>query len=177
MAAKKNKNKNPKKGASNAADAKTAKTVVATNRQARRDYDIVDTIECGMVLRGSEAKSLRESKVTLGDAFGRIDRGEMYIIALHISPYSHAAHHTGHDPDRHRKLLLHRHQIDSWQERQDRDRLTLVPLSLYFVGNRAKVEMGLARGKSQVDRRRDIAKRDSDRDIAKAMSDNLRRRG
>ena len=170
----KNKNKTPKKGT------KTTgvddKTVVATNRQARRDYEILDTIECGIMLRGSEAKSLRESKVTLADAFGRFDDNEMFLIALHISPYSHAAHHSGHEPDRHRKLLLHRHQIDHWQERLDRDRLTLVPLSLYFIGNRAKVEMGLARGKSQVDRRRDIAKRDSDRDIAKAMSDNLRHR-
>ena len=169
--------KNPKQQKKGTKPDPDQKTVVATNRAARRDYDILDTLECGMVLRGSEAKSLRESKVTLTDAFARIDDGEMFILSLHITPYSHAALHSGHEPDRRRKLLMHRNQIDRWADRLDREPLTLIPLSLYFKGNKAKVELALARGKTQVDRRRDIAKRDSDRDIARAMSNNRRQRG
>lgn len=175
MSSRKSGKSSPKKKAKGPVDP-DEKTIVATNRQARRDYEILDTLECGMVLRGSEAKSLRESKVTLADSFARIDSGEFVIIGLHIAPYSHAAQHSGHDPDRNRKLLAHRHQIDSWHERSDRDRLTLVPLSLYFKGNRAKVELALARGKAQVDRRRDIAKRDAEMDMRRAKSADVRRR-
>ena len=151
--------------------------VVATNRQVRRSYEILDTLECGMVLRGSEVKSLRSAKVTLADAYARVDRNELWLHSLHVSPYSHSAAHSGHDPERPRKLLAHRNQIDRWAHRLSQERLTLVPLSLFFVNGRAKIEIGLARGLRQGDRRADIAPRDADREAQMAMSDNRRGRG
>ena len=129
-----------------------------------------------MVLRGSEVKSLRSSKVTLADAYARVDRNELWLLSLHISPYSASAFHSGHDTERPRKLLAHRNQIDRWADRVDRERLALVPMSLYFLDSRAKVELALARGLRQSDRRADIARRDADREAQKAMSANRRRR-
>lgn len=144
--------------------------VVATNRQARRDYEILDTVEAGLVLRGSEVKSLREAKVQLAEAYARIDGGEAWLVGLHITPYSHAAGFGAPDPDRRRKLLLHRDQIDRLKARLDQDRLTLVPLALYFKEGRAKLEVGLGRGRTKGDKRQAIAKRDAEREAAKAMS-------
>lgn len=147
-------------------------TIVASNRQARRDYDILDTLEVGMVLRGSEAKSLRESKVTLTEAWAQVYRGELWLHGLHISPYSHAAAVYGHEPDRQRKLLAHRGEILRLEARLDRERLSLIPLALYFKNGRAKLELAVARGRKQFDRRQAIAKkdaaRDAERDLARA---------
>jgi SsrA-binding protein len=147
------------------------KSIVATNRRARRDYEILDTVECGIVLQGSEVKSLREAQVQLGDAYGRIDDGEVWLLGLHIAPYARTGSASfGHAPDRHRKLLLHRSEINRLDARLKKERLALVALSLYFLDGRAKVELGLARGKREVDRRQDIARRDADREAERAMS-------
>lgn len=144
--------------------------VVATNRQARRDYDILDTLEAGLVLRGSEVKSLREAKVQLAESYARIDGGEAWLVGLHITPYSHAAGFSQPEPDRRRKLLLKRDEIDRLRARLDQDRLTLVPLSLYFKDGRAKLEVGLGRGRTKGDKRQAIAKRDAEREAHRAMS-------
>lgn len=144
--------------------------VVATNRQARRDYEILDTYECGLVLRGSEVKSLRESKVQLADSYARIDDNEIWLHGLHVAPYSHSGQADTHEPERARKLLLHRGEIDRIRPRLDQERLTLVPLSLYFKDGRAKLELGLGRGRKQYDKRQAIAKRDADREAARALA-------
>ncbi|CAN5778699.1 SsrA-binding protein SmpB [soil metagenome] len=151
------------------------RTTVASNRQARRDYDLLDSYEAGISLRGSEVKSLRESKVTLADAYARLVRDEIWLIGLHISPYSHAAAHDGHLPDRDRKLLLHRGEIERIRARVDQERLTLVPLSLYFKGGRAKIEVALGRGRKTYDKRQDIARRDADREAQRSMARARRR--
>lgn len=146
------------------------KTIVATNRRARRDYEILDTFECGIVLQGSEVKSLREAQVQLGEAFARIDDGEAWLLGLHIAPYTRTGSASfGHTPDRHRKLLLHRSEIDRIDARMKKERLALIALSLYFLDGRAKVELGVARGKRGVDRRQAIARRDADREAERAM--------
>jgi len=144
--------------------------VVATNRRARHDYEILDTIECGIVLRGSEVKSLREAKVTLADAYARITDHELWLLGLHISPYSHGAGFDPPEADRDRKLLAHRTEIDRLGARLERESLTLVPLRLYFTKGRAKIELGLGRGKRQYDKRQDLAKRDADREAERAMA-------
>ena len=145
--------------------------VVASNRQARRDYDIIDTWEAGIVLKGSEVKSLREAKVTLGEAYGLIDNGELWLHSLHITAYSHAAAVFGHEADRKKKLLLHRAELDRIRSRVDQERLTVIPLSLYFKNGRAKVEIALARGRKQHDKRqalvRQAQERDADREMAR----------
>lgn len=145
-------------------------TVVASNRQARRDYEILDTWECGIMLRGSEVKSLRESKVTLSDAYARLDRGELWLVGLHINAYSLASAQGGHETERTRKLLVHRHELDEMHRRVNIERLTLVPLSLYFKDGRAKLELGLGRGRKDYDKRHAIAQRDADRDARRAMA-------
>ncbi len=151
------------------------RTVVATNRRARRDYDILDTVEAGLVLRGSEVKSLRDRNVQMADSYARIEDGEMWVHGLHISPWSHSSAFTGHDPDRPRKLLLHRSQIDRLGARVDQERLTLVPLSIYFRQGRAKMELALARGRRSYDKRQVIARRDADREAERAMARHRRR--
>jgi len=150
--------------------------VIATNRLARRNYDLFDTWEAGLVLQGSEVKSLRESKVQITEAFGRTDRGELWLVGLHIAPYRGSGSDVyGHDPDRPRKLLLHRAEIVRILDRLDRDGLTLVPLSLYFSNGRAKVEVALARGRALHDKRQAIARRDADREAQRAMARHRRR--
>ena len=144
-------------------------TVVATNRQARRDFEILDTWECGIVLKGSEVKSLREAKVTLSDAFARFDRGELYLVGLHINAYSLSSMQGGHELARTRKLLAHRHELHEMKKRVDLEHLSLVPLSLYFKDGRAKLELGLGRGRKDYDKRQASAKRDADLDARRAM--------
>jgi SsrA-binding protein len=144
--------------------------VVASNRQARRNYDVLETVEAGLVLKGSEVKSLRESKVQLADAFARVDGREMWLHSLHIAPYSHAQEHTGHDPDRARKLLLHKSEIERLSTRTDQEHLALVPLAIYFKEGRAKVELALARGRKTYDKRQVIAQRDADLEARRAMA-------
>jgi len=149
-------------------------TVVATNRQARRDFEILDEWEAGVMLQGSEVKSLRESKVQLADAYARLVAGEPWLIGLHISPYSHAASQGSHLPDRDRKLLLHQHEIDDIRHRLEQERLTLVPLSLYFKEGRCKVEVGLGRGRKDYDKRQVIAKRDAERETRRIVVRNTK---
>jgi SsrA-binding protein len=143
---------------------------VATNRRAQRNYDITDTYEAGIVLKGSEVKSLRESKVTLADAFGRVEGNEIYLIGLHIGAYSSASDQGGHELERKRKLLLHRREIDKIKIKADHEQQSIVPLRLYFKGGRAKVEIGIGRGRKTIDKRRVIAERDADLEARRAMS-------
>ncbi len=157
-------------------DVPAGATTIATNRQARRDYDVLETLECGIVLRGSEVKSLRERKVQIAEAYAVVYRGELWLSGLHISPYSHSGSAFAHDTDRRRKLLAHRTEIDRLGARLDRERLALIPLALYFRNGRAKIDLALARGKSRVDRRQDIARRDADREAQRAMARANRRR-
>jgi SsrA-binding protein len=149
--------------------------VVATNRQARRDYEISETVEAGIMLTGSEVKSLREAKVQLSDTYARIINGEAWLIGLHIAPYSNASAQGGHEPERDRKLLLHRGELASLQLRIDQQRLSLVPLSLYFTGGKAKVELGLGKGRKTEDKRQVIANRDMERDAARELGSARRR--
>lgn len=138
--------------------------MIASNRRARHDYDIVDTTECGIVLQGSEVKSLREGRIALQDAYARIVDGEVWLFGVHVPPYAQATGFGAHEPDRRRKLLLHRRQIDEWMGKSQQQSLTLVPLSVYFKDGRAKVELALARGRRRYDKRRAIAARDAARD-------------
>jgi SsrA-binding protein len=148
---------------------------VASNRQARRDFEILDTVECGIALRGSEVKSLREGKVQIAESHARIIDGEAWVIGLHIAQYSHAGVADGHALVRDRKLLLHRKEIDRWRARLQTEHLALVPLSIYFKEGRAKLELGLGRGKRQHDKRQDLAKRDAERETARSMAAARRR--
>ena len=150
--------------------------VVATNRRARRNYDILETVEVNLVLQGSEVKSLREGNVQIAESWARIERGELWLHNLHISPYSHAAASFRSEPDRVRKLLAHRREIQRLASRVDQERLALVPLALYFSEGRAKLALALARGRTRGDRRREIAKRDADAEAARAMAAGRRRR-
>ena len=155
------------KPGSNSEQARTK--VVATNRRARRDYEIIDEYEAGLVLVGSEVKSLRESNVTLTESYARMADGELWLQSLHIAPYSHAGNSTGHDPDRPKKLLLHRGELIRIKARLEQDRLTMVPLSLYFKQGRAKVLLGLARGRRRADKRQAIAEQDARREARNEM--------
>lgn len=143
--------------------------VVATNRRARYDYEILETIECGLMLTGSEVKSLREGKAQIADSYARIDDGELWLFQMHIPPWAFAVGFGSHDPDRKRKLLVHHHEIEDLHEQTKTQPLTLIPLKVYFKDGRAKVEIALARGRKQQDRRQAIAKRDADREIARAV--------
>jgi SsrA-binding protein len=143
--------------------------LIASNRRARHDYTILDVVEAGLVLRGSEVKSLREGHVQLADAFARVERGEMWLHGMHVSPYSNAVGFGAHAPDRQRKLLLHADEIKRLQARVATERLAIVPLSLYFKDGRAKVELALAKGRTKGDKRQALAKADADLDIARAM--------
>jgi SsrA-binding protein len=144
---------------------------IAQNRKARHDYIIEDTLEAGIVLTGTEIKSVREGHVNLQDAYARIDRGEAWLVGAHVAPWS-GGNRLNHEPRRDRKLLLHRTQIDQLVGRTRAKGLTLVPLAVYFNDRgRAKVELGLARGKRSFDHRRDIAERDARRDMDRDLAD------
>ena len=145
------------------------KQVVATNRRARFESEIVETFEAGMMLTGPEVKALREGHANLGDAFATIHRGEAWLEKLHISPYEPATRDNPTDPQRRRKLLLHRHEIDRLDGRVAEKGLTLVPLTLYFRRGRAKVELALARGKHRHDKRETTRRREQDREAQRAM--------
>lgn len=143
--------------------------VVATNRSARHDYAILETVEAGLVLRGSEVKSLREAQVQLKEAYGRIDGGEAWLVGMHVAPHPTTGIHDQPEPDRRRKLLLNRHEIDRLRMRMDLERLALVPLSLYFKDGRAKVELGLGKGRTKGDKRQAIAEREARREAEREM--------
>jgi SsrA-binding protein len=142
---------------------------VAQNRKARHDYDILDTFEAGMVLAGSEVKSLRDGKVQLRDAYARVTDGEVWLHGVHMAPYVYSSGFGAVDPDRPRKLLLHHRQIAELSQRTAQDSVTLVPLSIYFKEGRAKLELAVARGRRQYDKRAAIAERDADREAARAL--------
>jgi SsrA-binding protein len=139
---------------------------VATNRRARHDYQIIETVEAGIVLRGSEVKTLREGKASLQDAYAVVEGGNV-VLHMQIPTYSHTGY-EGHEPTRPRKLLLHRREVEQLARKVAERGLTLVPLRLYFKGQLVKVELGLARGKRAYDKRQSMAKRDAEREMARA---------
>ena len=143
---------------------KPASGDVATNRRAGHKFELLDRFECGIELLGTEVKALREGKAQLGDAYAVIERGEVWLRNAHIPPYAPASTNN-HDPERSRRLLLHRHQIERLIGRSQRRGLTLIPTRMYFKGPWAKVELALARGKEQGDRRREIRDRDVRREV------------
>jgi SsrA-binding protein len=149
---------------------------VATNRRARHRFELLDRFECGIELLGTEVKSLREGKAQLGDAYAVIEDGEVWLRNAHIPPYAPAAGQN-HDPERPRKLLLHRHEIERLVGRIQRRGLTLIPTRIFFKGPLAKVELALARGKEQRDRRREIRDRDLQREVERELSGRARGRG
>jgi SsrA-binding protein len=144
------------------------KKIIASNRRARHDYTIEDTVEAGLVLTGTEVKSLRAGRATLSDGFGQITDGEAWLHGVHIPQYTQGTW-TNHEPRRTRKLLLHRREIDKLASSVQERGLTLVPLSLYFSDGKVKIELGLARGKRSYDKRQDLAKRDAAREVERAL--------
>ena len=149
---------------------------IAHNRRAHHEFSIEDTFEAGIVLRGTEIKSIRAHKVSLADAYARIERDEAWIVGLHIAPWENADVRFNHEPKRSRKLLLHREEIDELLGKTKAKGLTLVPLRLYINDQgKAKVLLGLARGKQTWDRRREIAERDARRETERAVADARRR--
>ena len=142
--------------------------IVATNRRARHNYSILDTFEAGIALMGTEVKALRDGQASLADAFATVDDGEIWLRNVHIPEYHHGSW-TNHAPRRNRKLLLHRSQIDTLIGKVQDGNLSLVPLSLYFLDGKVKVELALARGKQAHDKRQDLAKRDADREITREL--------
>ena len=149
--------------------------VIVSNRKARHDYSILDTYECGLVLVGTEVKSLREGKASLADAFATVDDGEVWLRNVHIPEYTQGTW-TNHTPRRTRKLLLHRREMEKLIGKTKESGLSLVPLSMYFKDGKVKVEIALAKGKKAYDKRQALAKRDAQRDISKAMGRALKGR-
>ena len=154
--------------AKKAGDAKGGRRLIASNRKARHNYSILDVFEAGVVLVGTEVKSLREGQASLADAFATVDDGEIWLRNLHIPEYHHGSW-TNHAARRNRKLLLHRREIDTLLGKIRDGNLTLVPLSLYFLDGKVKVELALARGKQAHDKRQDIARRDAERDVIREL--------
>ena len=142
--------------------------VIAQNRKAWRDYRIDETFEAGLVLSGTEVKSLRAGRASLVDGFAEVQDNEVWLHGVHIPQYTQGTW-TNHEPGRRRKLLMHRQEIDKLAARVAERGLTIVPLSLYFKDGRAKVEIGVGRGKRSYDKRQDMARRDADREVARAM--------
>src|SRR6476469_9306735 len=143
---------------------------VATNRQASYRYHLMDKWECGMVLIGTEVKSLREGKAQLKDGYAAINNGEVWLYNVHIPPYAPATREN-HEPERPRKLLMHRREIERLIGKTQEKGLTLVPTRMYFKGRNAKVEIALARGKDTRDRRRDLKAREQKREIERALAE------
>ncbi len=153
--------------ASSQGDREAQERVVASNRKARHDYEILETYEAGLVLRGTEVKSLREGKANFKDSYARVEGNEVWLVGCHISPYHHGTD-ANHDPARKRKLLLHRSEINRLIGKTLERGLTLVPLRLYFKHGRVKLELGLARGKKLHDKRRVLREREARREMDKA---------
>ena len=144
--------------------------LIASYKRAYRDYDILDTYEAGMVLTGSEVKSLREGNAQIAEGYARVQRGELWIDGIHIPPYTNAIGFGAHDPDRQRKLLLNRAEIDKLDARTSQGGLAIVPLRLYWKNGRAKMEIGLAKGRTKGDKRQHMAERDADREMMTAFN-------
>lgn len=151
----------------------TERKMIAQNRKARHDYSIVDVFEAGLVLTGTEVKSLREGRASLIDGFATIDDGEVFLHGIHIPEYIQGSW-TNHEPRRVRKLLLHKAEILRLLGKTRESGLTLVPLALYFRNGRVKVEIALAQGKRSYDKRQDLAKRDADREVRREMGRRLK---
>ena len=156
------------------ADSESEPRAIATNRRARFEYEILDTWEAGLALLGPEVKALRTGKANLSDAYATVRRGEAFLVNAHISPYEKAGRDNA-DPRRERKLLLHRREIARLQGAVAEKGLTLIPLKLYFKNGRAKVQIGLARGKRKYDKRQTIRRREEEREIQRVVRG--RRRG
>jgi SsrA-binding protein len=155
--------------------AESSQPIVIVNRKARHDYFIEETVEAGLVLTGSEVKSIRDGRANLVDSFARISRGEAFISNVHISLYD-PAHRQNHEPTRSRKLLLHRGEIDRLEGKLKQQGLTLIPLRIYFnARGRAKIELGLGRGKKLHDKRQSIKEREAKRETARAMRSDRKR--
>ena len=150
-----------------------AQSSVAENRKARHDYHILDTWEAGIALLGTEVKSIREGRVNLRDSYARIDKGEVWMLNVHISPYSHRGS-AAHEELRQRKLLLHRDEIRKMVGKVAEKGLTLVPLELYFKNGRVKVQLGLAKGKQAHDKRETLRRREVDRETRAAVKSRAR---
>ena len=150
-------------------DRKNGSAPVAENRKARHDYFIEETIEAGIALSGSEIKSVRAGRVNLRESYVRIERGEAWLVNAHVSTWTHSSAFFNHEPTRPRKLLLHRNEIEHLRGKVEQKGLTLVPLKLYFVKGRAKLEVAVAKGKKLYDKREALAERDSQREIERAM--------
>ena len=149
-------------------DGTTARDRVAiANRRARHEYFVLDSYECGIVLVGSEVKSIRDGRANLSDAYARIDNGEVWLYGMHVSPYPYSR--IGHDPTRRRKLLLNRAEIDRLVGKLSEAGLTLVPLKVYFQHGMVKVELAIVRGKRQWDKRQAMAERDAKRETDRAI--------
>ncbi|SRR5712692_4121076 len=142
--------------------------VICVNRKARYDYSIIETYEAGVVLQGSEVKSLRDGKVNLKDSYARILKGEAFLLNTHISPYS-AASQFNHEPTRTRKLLLHKQEIRRLTGKVKERGLTLIPLRLYFKNGKAKVELGLAQGKKLYDKRETLRQKAAQREVERSL--------
>ena len=136
------------------------------NRKARFNYDVIDTIECGIVLKGTEIKSIRAGKANIKDSYGIVKNNEAYILNMHISPYENGGVFN-HEETRTRKLLLHKNEILKLKNKLELEGFTLIPLKIYFVNGKAKIELGLCKGKKLYDKREDVKKRDIEREIAK----------
>lgn len=150
-----------------------AEKLIADNRRARHEYHLLERVEAGLVLTGTEVKSLRDGRAEIRRAYGDIRGSEIWLVGAHISPYEQGSM-SQHDPDRDRKLLLHRREIDSLKGKVQEKGLTLVPTRLYFKNGRAKIELAVARGKDVRDKRRDIADRDAKRQIERALKSRSR---
>jgi SsrA-binding protein len=148
--------------------AEHGKKIIASNRRARHEYAIEDVVEAGLVLTGTEVKSLRAGRASLTDGFGQITDGEAWLHGVHIPQYIQGTW-TNHEPRRTRKLLMHRKEIDKLARSISERGLTLIPLSLYFSGGKVKIELGLARGKRTYDKRHDLAKRDAAREVEREL--------
>ena len=142
---------------------------IATNRRATFEFHILEQLECGIALTGTEVKSLRTGQASIAEAFGMVRNGELYLVGCHIPEYRQGNVHN-HEPTRERKLLLHKKEIQRWHARVKEKGITIVPLSLYFKGSRAKLEIALCKGKKQYDKREDKRKQEDRREIDRAMS-------
>lgn len=142
---------------------------IARNKKARHNYYVDEQYEAGISLLGSEVKSLRERRVHLKDSYASFMDGELYLVNAHIAPYPHATHEN-HEPERPRKLLLHRNELDRLKAKVDQEGYTLIPLSMYFKDNKIKVDLGVCKGKKQEDKRRDLKKREHEREIEREQA-------
>lgn len=149
---------------------RTGKKVLALNRKARYNYSVEDSLECGIELRGTEVKSMKERSFSFSDSYAKIDNGELWLVGLHVTPYKFGNIYN-HEPDRTRKLLVHKQEIKRLSRKVNERGLTLVPLSFYLNRGMVKLELGICRGKRVVDKRQDIKRRDLKREAERALRD------